>query len=197
MLDFGLAKLIDRHPATRTTHACGRVPQTEEGTISARSPTCRRNRPTANRSTRAVDIFSFGSVLYEMLAGQRAFQGASRVSTLAAILHTEPRSLRGMSASVTVDVEKLVTRCLRKDPVRRWQHASDLAIALDDLKESESGAVSKDAAFPVPARRRILWWATGLGLAIGGVWSLDFLAQSFDIIVSALKGCSAHQLSGQ
>ena len=67
------------------------------------------------------DIFSFGAVLYEMLTGRRAFQGDSKVSTLSAILKDDPKPPENIQS----DLEKIVRRCLRKDPARRFQRATD------------------------------------------------------------------------
>ena len=62
------------------------------------------------------DIFSFGSVLYEMVTGQRAFQGDSKMSILAAVLNQEPKPASEISRALPQDLEKIITRCLRKDP---------------------------------------------------------------------------------
>jgi Tol biopolymer transport system component len=86
------------------------------------------------------DIFSFGSVLYEMVTGRRAFEGTNKVSTLAAILHTEPQAASQISAGVPTELDKIIARCLRKDPERRAQGIADIKLALEELKqESESG----------------------------------------------------------
>ena len=90
LLDFGLAKLtevIDGDPEGATATAALEAPRTEEGsilgTVAYMSPEQAEGRKVDGRS----DIFSFGSVLYEMVTGRRAFEGANRISTLAAILH--------------------------------------------------------------------------------------------------------------
>ena len=75
-----------------------------------------------------------------MITGRRAFRGGSKISVLAGILREEPPSISSLSAGVPLDLEKIVARCLRKDPARRYQHMDDVRIALEDLKrESESG----------------------------------------------------------
>ncbi len=117
------------------------------------------------------DIFSFGSVLYEMLTGQRAFQGETKISTLAAILHGEPKPPSQLADVVPREVERVVERCLRKDPQRRWQGMSDLKVALQDLKEeSESGKLSAVAVAPRTAGRRnwLLASLAGLVFLIAG-----------------------------
>ncbi len=86
------------------------------------------------------DIFSFGAVLYEMVTGRRAFGGDSKLSTLASVLHSEPAPLSQNGDGVPRDVERIISRCLRKDPLRRWQSMADVKVALEDaLEELESG----------------------------------------------------------
>jgi serine/threonine protein kinase len=159
VLDFGLVKLTEtvaqasacEDEATRTVGK----PRTQEGVILGTagymSPEQAQGKPVDARS----DIFSFGSVLYEMVTGRRAFRGESNMSTLAAIINQEPVPL---GAEVPHDLEKVVARCLRKDPARRFQHMDDVKIALEELKEeSDSGKLAPAA--PKPARRRRLRWA--------------------------------------
>src|SRR5688572_10876857 len=103
LLDFGLAKLteaIDGDPEGATATAAQKNPQTEEGailgTVAYMSPEQAEGRKVDLRS----DIFSFGSVLYEMVTGRRAFEGTNKISTLGAILHTEPTAASEISAGV-------------------------------------------------------------------------------------------------
>jgi serine/threonine protein kinase len=147
LLDFGLAKLtevIDGDPEGATaTMAAQATPQTEEGsilgTVAYMSPEQAEGRKVDGRS----DIFSFGSVLYEMVTGRRAFEGTNKISTLGAILHTEPKAASEISAGVPTELDKIIARCLRKDPERRAQGIADIKLALEELKqESESGRLS-------------------------------------------------------
>src|SRR4029077_573496 len=147
LLDFGLAKLtekIDDDPEGVTvTMAAQESPQTEEGviigTVAYMSPEKAEGRKVDGRS----DIFSFGSVLYEMVTARRAFEGATKISTLSAILHKEPSPAHDVIPDAPRDLEKIVARCLRKDPNRRFQHMADIKLALEELKEeSESGKLS-------------------------------------------------------
>ena len=146
LLDFGLAKLTevtDGDPEGATATAAQKNPQTEEGailgTVAYMSPEQAEGRKVDRRS----DIFSFGSVLYEMVTGRRAFEGTNKISTLGAILHTEPKAASEMSAAVPMELDKIIARCLRKDPERRAQGIVDIKLALEELKqESESGRLS-------------------------------------------------------
>ena len=157
LLDFGLAKLtekIDDDPeGAATTMAAQESPETEEGaivgTVAYMSPEQAEGRKVDGRS----DIFSFGSVLYEMVTGRRAFEGATKISTLSAILHKEPKAASEISPAVPMELEKIIARCLRKDPERRAQGIADIKLALEELKEeSESGKLSGQVAAAAAVR---------------------------------------------
>ena len=81
------------------------------------------------------DIFSFGAVLYEMVTGQKAFQGESKMSTLAAILNKNPKPVIEINPAVPRELDRIITRCLRKDPNRRIQSMVDLKVTFEELKE--------------------------------------------------------------
>jgi len=171
VLDFGLAKLVEpaELPAdqdTRTIRADR--PTTETGTIvgtvSYMSPEQAEGKAVDSRS----DIFSYGSLLYEMASGRRAFQGDSRMSILSAILRDDPKALSQVAGeTLPRDLEKIIARCLRKDVSRRFQHIDDVKIALEELKEeSDSGQLAVPA---VAGERRghLARWAIVLAALIG------------------------------
>ena len=143
LLDFGLAKLTDHAPPTE--HDATLTKQhTDEGaivgTVSYMSPEQAEGKKIDTRS----DIFSFGAVLYEMVSGQRAFQDDTPMSTLAAVLQKEPKPLAGLTPAIPRDLDKIITRCLRKSPDRRFHVLVDVKIALEELKEeSESGKLNE------------------------------------------------------
>src|SRR5438093_9742405 len=82
-----------------------------------------------------TDIFSFGALLYESITGRRAFAGDSMASVLSAILRDEPKPAAEIAHGVPRELDRIVTRCLQKDPDRRYQHAGDLKIDLQQVKE--------------------------------------------------------------
>ena len=96
------------------------------GTISYMSPEQAEGKKVDVRS----DIFSFGALLYEMVTGRRAFQGESKVSTLSAILREEPKPVSQLVEGLPRELERIIARCLRKSPERRFQTAADLKVAL-------------------------------------------------------------------
>ena len=128
---------------------------------------------------RRSDIFSFGSVLYEMVTGRRAFEGTNKVSTLAAILHTEPKATTELSARVPPELDKIIVRCLRKDPERRAQSIADVKLALEELKQDSelgrlSGQLGSATAVDLVARsrRRVVTIAAGVLILIVAAASL-------------------------
>jgi serine/threonine protein kinase len=150
ILDFGLAEVSRQ--GTATHDASPEAVRTEDdhaewlavdGTSACLSPEPVRAEAVDARS----DIFSPGSVLYEMVTGQKAFQAANKMSTLSAILHQEPKPINGTAPTIPADLEKLINRCLLKDPQRRWQTMADLKVALDELKEdADSGRLQATPA---------------------------------------------------
>ena len=160
VLDFGLAKLTepaapDEDELTRTLK-----PTTEEGAIVGTVAYMSPEQAEAKRLDGRSDIFSFGAVLYEMIAGRRAFQRDSKTSTLAAILTQEPGAL---SADIPHDLEKVLKRCLRKDPQHRFQTMADLKVALEELKEeSESGQLTAAQTPAVSRKWSVPWRGAGV-----------------------------------
>src|SRR3954454_18968882 len=191
LLDFGLAKLVKPLVSLdaeepRASSAESKL-ETQEGlllgTTSYMSPEQVEAKPLDARS----DIFSFGAVLYEMITGQRAFQGDSRISTLSAILRDEPKPPTSLRQDVPHELEKIVVRCLRKDPNHRWQNMLDVRIALEELKqESDSGTLASPASPAAVSRRRLSAWLIRSAVALllllvgGGVWFLTRSRASVD-----------------
>jgi serine/threonine protein kinase/sugar lactone lactonase YvrE len=191
VLDFGLAKLTERSEVRKDEATGTTSPRTDEGMIvgtpSYMSPEQAVGKPVDART----DVFSFGSVLYEMVTGQRAFQADSKMPTLAAVLTQEPRRASELSRSLPRDLDKVITRCLRKEPNRRFQHMDDLKVALEELKEeSDSGthAVQTAGSARTPWRvSRLQWLAfvvAAASLAVAGwFWSGRSLSQKEPTVV--------------
>jgi serine/threonine protein kinase len=118
------------------------------------SPEQVEGRPVDARS----DIFSFGTVMYEKVTGQRAFRSESKVSTLAAVVEKDPPPVSEVSSSTPPEVERLITRCLRKDVNRRGQNMADVKLSLEELRdESASGKLARPSAAADARARRWLW----------------------------------------
>jgi hypothetical protein len=181
ILDFGLAKLTQpdsgeggRPPAPTISGAT--LEGVVLGTVGYMSPEQTTGAPVDYRS----DQFSFGSILYEMSTGRRAFQRASAPQTQAAIIQDEPESIGAVNPRIPAPLRLTVLRCLAKEARNRYASTEDLARELatirDNLSEVSSGS-GLPAAEPAPAPRRRWWIPAAIGatilLALGVVgWSL-------------------------
>jgi serine/threonine protein kinase len=134
IIDFGLARTAapsSPPPGETTAEVTG--PGVPLGTVSYMSPEQSQGLALDARS----DIFSFGTVLYEMLSGRHPFKRDSAAGTVASILRDDPPELGWLEGRAPGAVEQLVGRCLEKRPEDRFQSANDLALALDLLKRGE------------------------------------------------------------
>jgi len=113
------------------------------------------------------DIFSLGSVLYEMASGKRAFDGKSQISLASAILEKDPEPISAIKPMIPAAFEHAVTTCLQKEPDQRYQTAHDLKLHLQWIATSSSSTAM--AAMPKRAARKHerLWWALGFLIALG------------------------------
>ncbi|MBZ5535575.1 MAG: protein kinase [Acidobacteriia bacterium] len=139
VLDFGLAKEVVGNTPTKdgsATASFATEPGLLMGTAPYMSPEQVQGKPVDARS----DIFSFGGVLYEMLAGRRAFGGESGIAIVTAILRDEPTPLDG----VPPELAGVVSRCLQKDPAMRYTQVSDVKSALERLRNAT--ATSREPA---------------------------------------------------
>ena len=164
ILDFGLAKLVRAEPAQPQavhTRTAGTEPGMIMGTAGYMSPEQVRGEPADHRS----DIFSFGAILYEMLTGDRAFVGESPVETMSAILREEPKELSQGSARIPSDLARVLTHCLEKDPVARFQSTRDIAFHLESFSETRSGPHHTRA--PGISRKPV--WVAALLLAVAAL----------------------------
>jgi len=176
ILDFGLAKpvpgLTGAGDATEMPTAVATEPGAILGTVGYMAPEQVRGEPTDARS----DLFAFGCVLYEMLAGRRAFARETGAETMTAILREDPPELVGSAtAQVPPALARVVVRCLEKNPAERFQSARDLAFAVENasLSSASGQQASLDAVPPTAARRPgvPVWvWAAALAAAAGLAW---------------------------
>jgi serine/threonine protein kinase/Tol biopolymer transport system component len=153
ILDFGLAKLIEPHAgldAMSSTVSHVTEPGVVMGSIGYMSPEQGRGNSVDQRT----DIFAFGAILYEMLAGKRAFQRPTPAETMAAILNEDPPELTQFAPAISPGLQRIVHRCMEKVPEQRFQSASDLAFALEALSESgiPSGGANGAADRRMPKR---------------------------------------------
>lgn len=148
LADFGLAKLNERlppEPLTRTLSSGGTRPGIILGTIAYMSPEQASGRPVDARS----DIFSFGILLYELIAGRRPFEGSTDLQLLQTIIHGEASPL---GADVPAALRMVVDKALEKDPAERYQSMRELVVDLRRLtRQSGETAGVADTAAPTPS----------------------------------------------
>ena len=134
VLDFGLVKFTDAKGETSDAEASTKLntnPGVVMGTVAYMSPEQAKGRPVDERT----DIWSLGIVLYEMICETTPFDGESTNDVIAAILRSEPKPISNYLADVPRDLERLVGKCLRKDPEQRYQHIKDVLIDIRELKQ--------------------------------------------------------------
>jgi serine/threonine-protein kinase len=149
VLDFGLAKLFREgdHDLTRTN---ADLPDAA-GTLPYMAPERLKSEPADFRT----DIYSLGSVLYELVTGKRPFLARDSVTLIADILNKKPEPPHELNSTVSVGFESTVMRCLAKEPSRRYQRASELRAALESIQESRSD-VRRHIPIPRFEARRVL-----------------------------------------
>jgi serine/threonine protein kinase/dipeptidyl aminopeptidase/acylaminoacyl peptidase len=167
LLDFGLAKAV-APAAVRSGASLTALPTqvgkdlTAEGTILGTFQYMAPEQLDGRDVDARTDIFAFGSVLYEMATGQKAFSGRGQASLISSIMTAEPVPVSSVAPMTPPAFDRVVRTCLAKDPDDRWQTARDVDLQLQGIQQDRSAAIA-----PVEARRpRLPTAALGLGLAV-------------------------------
>jgi serine/threonine protein kinase len=172
ILDFGLAKQSALLPATASLNgATLDAPLTESGavmgTVGYMSPEQVRGKGTDHRS----DVFALGAILYEMLSGKRAFKRDTGAETMTAILREEPPELTAINPAINPSLERIVRRCLEKQPEQRFQSVADLGFAIESLSGTTT---TSSAVAPLAQGKKFRWLPVSIaGLllaALGTGW---------------------------
>jgi Tol biopolymer transport system component len=183
ILDFGLAKVtaaaaMGSDELTRSVSGPATRDGVVLGTVGYISPEQVRGKPADHRS----DVFSFGVILYEMLAGQRAFAGDSSIEVLNAILKEDPPELAGIRPGLSPALLRVVARCVEKAPEERFQSARDLAFALETLSSAPSSSMAQKA---LPGGTRHRW------LTLGVVALLFIVAVAAALVYGIRRGAAS------
>ncbi len=172
VLDFGIAKAlqpdvdIDGDPEWSPTEVMASTqPGRIMGTVSYMSPEQARGKPVDART----DVWAFGCVLYEMLAGKKAFTGETSTDTIVAIVEREP-DWEALPDGLPTEVGALLRRCLRKNPKRRLRSIGDAWLEIDEVLELPAGERAVASA-SLPPWRRSLPWAAALVFGAAGLWA--------------------------
>jgi serine/threonine protein kinase len=164
LLDFGLAKFLGSEGIVQGISGVTQTsPLTGAGTIVGTMPYMSPEQLGGTEADSRSDIFAFGTVLYEMVAGQRPFKGDSQAHLIAAIMERDPSPIADVSPTIPPGLDRLIRKCLEKDPDKRWQSASDLA---DEIRWLSQAGSKAGVPAPVAAARR---FRLGLGWLIASV----------------------------
>jgi eukaryotic-like serine/threonine-protein kinase len=173
ILDFGLARLTQPKLATlsHSPQDVQTIPGMMMGSMGYMSPEQVRGGVTDQRS----DIFTFAAVLYEMLTGQRAFQKATSIDAMSAILNEEPPPITQVNPSLPLPLERVVQRGLEKNPEQRFQSASDLGFALEAMSDAAHSTFTSSRRLPsmqpTRARKPLILAASSLVVVAGAVFA--------------------------
>jgi eukaryotic-like serine/threonine-protein kinase len=174
VLDFGLAKLTNAN--TTSAPDATQLALTQQGAIMGTPRYMAPEQFEGKDADRRTDIFAFGLVMYELLAGRPAFDGKAQANLIAAVLAAEPASLTSTQPLIPPALDHLIRTCLEKDPDNRRQDMHDVLL---ELKWIAQGASQTQAVLPAPDKspgRRWLGWAAAavLGVVAGGaaMWTL-------------------------
>ncbi|HKU28484.1 MAG TPA: protein kinase [Candidatus Sulfotelmatobacter sp.] len=173
ILDFGLAKVIQPKESVSNLAVTITLPGVALGTIGYMSPEQVRGHSTDQRA----DIFALGAILYEMVMGKQTFQRPTSADTISAILNEEPPSIAELAPDMPSALEKVIRRCLEKDPTRRFQSASDLAFALEALLDPSISVSGAHRAVEPESRSSYVVVAAVLFFALALLGLIYFLVQ--------------------
>jgi serine/threonine-protein kinase len=180
ILDFGLAKLRQSEPAEDLSRLPTEV-MTREGGVLGTYPYMSPEQAEGKTVDHRSDLFSLGTVLYEMTTGQRPFQGASPASLMSSILRDDPPAIDLQREDLPHHLARILSQCLAKDPEARYQRAKDLRQALEELrKELQVGAPATPRPGKIRPRQR-KWGLLAVGaLALSVASFVLYLAKPWD-----------------
>lgn len=183
ILDFGLAKLKLPGPASVTEESLSET-QSIVGTVSYMAP----EQFLGGEIDERTDIHGAGFVLYQMATGQRPFFDVERSQLMGAILHRPPRTPTALNPRLSAELERIILKCLEKDPENRYQSARELGVDLRRLaREKESGHLATEA--PASARRAPILRNKRM-LAAGGAIVIVLLVVATFWLASAKKAAA-------
>jgi Tol biopolymer transport system component/tRNA A-37 threonylcarbamoyl transferase component Bud32 len=180
LLDFGLAKLRHEVPAVLTTISTTEQPLTGQGTTPGTLQYMSPEQVEGREADAQSDIFAFGVVLYEMLAGRKAFEARTHASLVGRILESEPPTLSTQADGVPPALDFLVRTCLAKSPDDRWRSAHDLLLQLRWIDQERTAATAAGPARSRPSSRGVWYIVSASLLAALALGTFLLLRQPLD-----------------
>jgi TolA-binding protein len=174
LLDFGVAMLLPRRTSTSAAHSLS----SSGGTIPYMSPEQARIEDLDHRT----DLFSLGTVLYEMASGRRPFSGGTATDVLSAIVNHAPVSPSALNPAVPAELERIISKALEKNPALRYQTAADVRADLQRLARDLAASAAIHARTTDPATPRLqhrsLWWLTAAAMGAAAIAGAGWLAMT-------------------
>ena len=174
LMDFGLATArpaVSRESSPSTTTRLGGEPMTGQGTVLGTFPYMSPEQLEGRPGGHALDIFSLGAVLYEMVTGRRAFDGKTAASVIAAVMERDPPPISAVQQTSPRALNRLVEHCLLKDRDERWQTAHDTLLELQ-------GLYAEAPLSPAVSRRRQRPWLAWVVTAMFGLAAVFLLLRN-------------------
>jgi Tol biopolymer transport system component/predicted Ser/Thr protein kinase len=167
LLDFGLAR-ASMAASTDATLSAAVLPSSldEQGALVGTLPYMSPEQASGKDLDARSDIFSLGAVLYEMVTGRRAFEGNTQLSIVSAVIGKEPEPITAVAPLTSPGLNRLIGRCLAKDPEQRWQTARDVSFELEWIGET-GDQPSNAAQLPTKSKAWLLWMLCGVVLGAG------------------------------
>ena len=189
IVDFGLAKLVeDRRGPIGATGLSTRTPMTAEGTILGTMQYMAPEQLEAKEADARTDIFAFGAIVYEMVTGRRSFDEKTQASLIAAILDRDPPPMSTLQPMTPSSLERVIRKCLAKDPDARWQSAGDLLEELKWIADGTFGdAASAIAGEPSKKRTFAVWAAVSTILLFAALVAVGVLATRPEIRAEEIR----------
>jgi len=181
LLDFGLAKVAapaaDRAALTSLPTAMGGPNLTQEGTILGTFQYMAPEQLEGKEADARTDIFAFGTVLYEMATGRKAFTGATQASLISTILRDDPPPISQVQTMSPPALDRVVKTCMAKDPEERWQSAGDVGKELKWISEGSAAGVAAPVAVATKrrSRQRLAWAIAAAAVAASVLLALYVL----------------------
>src|SRR6202162_6383053 len=169
LMDFGLARAMApvSSPSSLTALPTQAPDLTADGALLGTLQYMAPEQLEGTVADARTDIFAFGAVLYEVATGTKAFSGASQASLISAIMTSEPAAISSIQPTTPPGLDRVVRKCLAKDPEDRWQNAADLGSELQWIAEGASQAGVTAPKISRKTRRERLAWVVAATLFIG------------------------------
>ncbi len=174
ILDFGLARQTNAPSGAAVTGAPTAAGLTDPGIALGTAGYMAPEQVRGAELDYRADIFAFGAILYEMLSGRRAFERETSAETMTAILKEDPPELAASGLHISPGLDRIVRRCLEKQPRLRFQSAADLGFALEAAATPTGASAVMTAPVNVPARSRKSWLMTAAAFGLGFVAAIAF-----------------------